>query len=251
MLEKIVFFQVHPDDLEFNCYHLISYLKNHSKNKYQVKIASLTRGEYGWPKHAEHFKGERLGKLRTKELYNAMSVYGIIPKEIYFFEVIDGYVHFNKRIVELVQEYLNNEKPDIIFSCEPRNTYYRHPDHMNIGKILYYILDKGLVEINPKLYFYNPINPNFYWPVKKEEIPLAQKTMHIHRSQMHIWNTIGRLYTFMLRVYGSGIKGWNYAEGYRRVYYGQERHKTTKLKFFGRLILTLLVKAWPEKITRH
>jgi LmbE family N-acetylglucosaminyl deacetylase len=250
-MRKIVFFQVHPDDLEFNCYHLIYYLKNSSKNKYEVKIASLSRGEYGWPKHAKHFRGERLGKLRTKELYKAMSVYGIPPQDIHFFEIIDGYIHFNKRIVGLVKEYLNQEEPDIIISCEPRNTYYRHPDHMNIGKILYYILDKGFIEGKPKLYFYNSINPNFFWPIKKVDISSAYQTMHLHKSQMHIWKVTRRLYTLMIRAYGSGIEGWKYAEGYRRVYYGEERHKNKKLKFLGRLFLTLNVKSWPEKITRH
>jgi len=252
-MKKIIFFQVHPDDLEFNCYHLLYYLGITRKGKYDVKIASLSRGEYGWPKHGEHFKGERLGRMRTQELYNAMSTYGIPPEKIHFFEVIDGRIYFNREIIKLVKDYLNKEQPDIIFACEPRNTYYRHPDHMNIGKIIYYILDKEEINFrakNTKLYFFNSIDPNFYWPFKKEAIPLAYKNMYVHKSQMHIWNSVGRFYKLMVRWYGSRIKGWKYAEGYKRIFYGNEKGKNPELKFSGRLFLTLLVKSWPEIVTR-
>jgi len=253
-MNKVLFFQAHPDDLEFSCFHLIYYLCKRSTKHYEIKIGSLTRGEYGWPKHAEHFKGERLGKLRTKEFYNAIKVYGLSRKDIHFFEVIDGYVEFNKKTIHLVKEYLEEEQPDIIVACEPRNTYYRHSDHMNIGKIVYYILDKNLVNFGskkPKLYFYASIGANFIWPFKKEEIPLAYKTIHLHKSQIHIWRKTNLLYKILIRHYGKKLKGWKYAEGYRRVYYGDERNKTEKLKFFGRLFLILNVKVWPEKITRH
>ncbi len=251
---KIIFFQVHPDDLSFYCSNLIHYLSKNSKKNFEIKIASLTRGEYGWPKHAEHFKGSRLGQLRTKEMYKEVKFYGLKPEQIHFFEIIDGYVKFDKKTIDLVVDYLNEEKPDIIFACEPRNTYYRHPDHMNIGKIVYYILDKKLIDLGlkkPKLYFYGSIGANFFWPLNKDGIDLGYKTMHLHKSQMHIWKITRRLYTLLIRQYGKQIKGWKYAEGYRRVFYAEERHKTKKLKFSGRLFLTLNVKVWPQKVTRH
>ncbi|MHA1148585.1 MAG: PIG-L deacetylase family protein [Promethearchaeota archaeon] len=251
-MKKIIFFQAHPDDLEFNCFHLLSYLCNRSRQTYDIKIASATRGEYGWPKHAEHFKGERLGRLRTKELFNAMATYGITPEKIHFFEIIDGYVFFNQETVELVREYLNQEKPDIIFACEPRNTYYRHPDHINIGKAVFYVLNKELVDFTPKLYFYSSINPNFFWPIKSEDIPKAQANMRVHASQMHIWNSIGRLYKFIMLQQGKGVDGTKYAEGYRRVFFHYNRPKRReKMRFRHRLLLRLCVKAWPEKVTRH
>ncbi|MHA1292354.1 MAG: PIG-L deacetylase family protein [Promethearchaeota archaeon] len=253
-MKKVIFFQAHPDDLEFYCFHLLNYLSQKSKKNYKVKIGSLTRGEYGWPKHAEHFKGERLGKLRTKELYKAMSFYGITPRDVHFFEIIDGYVEFNRKTIDLIKDYLNKEKPDIIFACEPRATYYRHPDHINTGKILYYILDKNLIDFGkkrPKLYFYASINPNFFWPINKEEIPLAYNNMFVHKSQAHIWKFAKSLYRLIISVYGCRIKGWRYAEGYRRIFYGAEKSKNKKLKFSGRLFLLLNVKIWPEKVTHH
>jgi len=251
-MKKIVFFEAHPDDLEFYCFHLIYYLCKKSKQEYKVKVGSVTRGEYGWPKHAKHFKGERLGNLRTKELYNAMSVYGIPSKDIHFFGIIDGYVQFDSQTIELLKKYLEKERPDIIFGCEPRNTYYRHPDHMNVGKVVYYILDKGFIEdYHPKLYFYGSIGVNFCWPFKKKEISLAVNTMHIHKSQMHIWEGIGRLYKLITRIYGRHVKGWKFAEGFRRAYYGKNTYKNRRLNLLERIFLSLCVAVWPEKVTRH
>jgi len=251
---KIIFFQAHPDDLSFYCSNLVHYLSKKSKRNFEIKIASLTRGEYGWPKHAEHFKGTRLGCLRTKEMYKEIHFYELNPEQIHFFEIIDGKIRFDKNTIELVADYLKKENPDIIFACEPRNTYYRHPDHMNVGKIVYYILHKKLIDTGlkrPKLFFYGSIGANFYWPFTKTGIDLARKTMLLHKSQMHIWRFTRILYMLLIRRYGKGIKGWKYAEGYRKVYYGEDRYKTQKLKFFGRLFLILNVKVWPEKVTRH
>ena len=88
--------------------------------------------------------------------------------------------------------------------------------------------------------------------IKEEDIPKAQATMRIHKSQMHIWKSIGRLYKFIMRQHGKLIKGVKYAEGYRRVYYDDEIKKNPPLKRLNhRLLMGLSVRWWPEKITRH
>ena len=250
-MKKIIFFQAHPDDLEFNCAHILHYFAKKG-DKYEIKIASLTRGEYGTAKHgSDHFKGERLGRIRTKELFNAQEIHGITPAQVHFFEIVDGYTKFDKKTVDLVRAYLDNEKPDIIFACEPRNTYYRHPDHMICGKLVYYILDKQLLDKNPKVYFYSSINPNFRWPFNKEDLPLAYRLIHAHESQYYMFKFIKPAYRFLFKLNGRRVKGWRYAEGYRRVYYGKHKIRNPKLKLHQRIFLLLNVKLWPEKITRH
>ena len=122
---------------------------------------------------------------------------------------------------------------------------------MNIGKVVYYILDKSLIDFRPKLYFYGSIGSNFQWPVKEGDIPLAYSAMHKHKSQAHIWKGTRMLYRMLLKIYGSKLKGWKFAEGYRRVYYGKEGQKNKNLKLSGRILLLLCVKYWPEKVTRH
>ena len=70
-MAKIIFSQAHPDDLEFNCAHLMHYIAIKSKQKYNIKIASITKGEFGLPgAKYDKFKGKFLAKIRTRELYS-------------------------------------------------------------------------------------------------------------------------------------------------------------------------------------
>ncbi|MFX0004430.1 MAG: hypothetical protein ACFE9J_13180, partial [Candidatus Hermodarchaeota archaeon] len=63
-MAKIVFFQAHPDDLEHKCGHIMNYLATKSKKKHIIKIASITKGEFGLPgPQYDKFKGELLGKI--------------------------------------------------------------------------------------------------------------------------------------------------------------------------------------------
>ncbi|MHA1659940.1 MAG: hypothetical protein ACTSUT_12570, partial [Promethearchaeota archaeon] len=62
---KIIFFQPHPDDLELKCGHIIHYLATKSKNKHDIRIASITKGEFGLPgAKYDKFKGDFLAKIR-------------------------------------------------------------------------------------------------------------------------------------------------------------------------------------------
>ncbi|MHA1282066.1 MAG: PIG-L deacetylase family protein [Promethearchaeota archaeon] len=248
---KIIFFQAHPDDLEFYCAHLIHFLAS-KPNKYDIKIASMTKGEYGTPKKGfQTIKGKKLGIIRTKELFRALAEHGISKDRVHFFGIIDGSVNFNKKTLKLIKEYIEEENPDIIFACEPRNTYYRHPDHMNTGKLVYYILDKNLANLakKPKLYFYGSINVNFFWPFRKEDINFTEKLLFIHKSQFYMMRYAINLYKFLGRIYGRHIKGWKYAEGYRRVFYGSDYKKNKKMNLLQRIFLIINVKIWPEKVT--
>ena len=61
---KIIFFQAHPDDLEHKCGHLMHYLATKSKKNNNIRIASMTRGEFGLPgPQYDKFKGNFLGKI--------------------------------------------------------------------------------------------------------------------------------------------------------------------------------------------
>lgn len=244
--KKIIFFQAHPDDLEFSCPHLIYYLSKMSKNTYEIRIASLTRGEFGTAKHgSDHFKGERLGKLRTNELYRAHRIYGIMPKQIHFFEIMDGSVKFDKITMELVKKYLEKEKPDIVVACEPIYTFYFHPDHMNIGKILFYIFYNKLLSFHTsKLYFYSTIKSNFWWPFAKKDVPFALKLLKEHKSQYYMNKNTAPIYKIMSRIYGRHLKGWKYAEGYRRQYFGKYAYKNEKLGLLKRSFSSFIFKTW-------
>ena len=222
------------------------FLAKKSEKKYEIKIASMTRGEFGTAKRgSDHFKGERLGKLRTKELFRAENFHGISPEQIHFFEIMDGTVKFDTNTIALVKNYLELEKPDIVIACEPEYTYYFHPDHVNIGKILYYIFQKKLIGFKiPKLLFYSTLKSNFWWPFTKKEIPFALRLLSIHKSQYFMNKNTAPIYKLTSRIYGRHLKGWKYAEGYRRYYFGDNRFKNEKLDLFKRMLSAFIFKTW-------
>ncbi len=232
---KIIFFQPHPDDLDIYCLHLLFHLTNQSKYSFEIKIASMTRGEEGVTRKYKGFKGKRISKIRTLEFYKALRIYRIPTKQIHFFSMIDSNIRFSRNSIELVRNYLEKEKPDIIFAPEPRFSYYLRQDHVITGEILYYICDKMLIEKLPKLYFYAPINPNYYQPFETKGFLLVKKIINIYKSQYTTFQRYFSIHRFIGLFYGKKLKGWKYAEGYRRVFFFNEKYKNKKLNFFQRL----------------
>ena len=220
---KIIFFQPHPDDLEINCGHLIHYLAIKSKNNHIIKIASITKGEYGLPgAQFDKFKGDLLAKVRTRELYNAQSIHGIPPKNIHFFGYIDGLIEFTKDFVNEIAEYLKKEKPDVIFAPEAIYTSYYHMDHVNTGRAIYYCIHNKLINYVPTLYFYSTLSPNFFFGFKKEGFNLIDQLLACHKTQFWLINYVKWTYKPKTRLAGRKLRGWKYAEKYRRVYFNEK-----------------------------
>ncbi|MFW9948635.1 MAG: PIG-L deacetylase family protein [Candidatus Thorarchaeota archaeon] len=219
-MAKIVFFQPHPDDLEFNCGHLIHFLSTKSVKGHSIKIASITKGEYGLPSFKyDKFKGDFLAKIRTMELYSALSIHRIKPDCVRFFGYIDGFVKFNLDLIKKITQYLKEEKPDIIFAPEALYTWYQHKDHVNTGKALFYIIKNKLIEFKPKLYYYGTLFPNFLFGFKKEDFELINNLLACHKTQYWLLNRLKLTYKFTTRRAALKLRGWNYAEKYRRVYF--------------------------------
>lgn len=236
-MSKVIFFQPHPDDLEFNCGHLIHYLSKKSKSHYIIKIASITKGEYGLPGFKyDKFKGDFLAQIRTKELYSAMNIHGIKPKDITFFGYIDGFVNFKREFINKVVDYLNQERPDIIFAPEAMYTWYYHMDHVNTGKVIYYIISKKIIEFTPILYFYGSLNPNFYFGFKKQDINLIEKLLRCHKTQYWLINRLKMNYKLSRRLAGLHLKGWKYAEKYRRIYFNVNNVKKNRASIFIKIL---------------
>jgi LmbE family N-acetylglucosaminyl deacetylase len=222
-MAKIIFFQAHPDDLEHQCGHLMHYLATKSKKNHKIKIASMTKGEFGLPgAQYDKYKGEFLAKIREQELFNAIDIHGMLPESVDFFGYIDGFVKFNKDIVEKTKEYLNKEKPDIIFAPEPIYTWYYHMDHINTGKVLFYIIYNKLVDFTPKLYYYSSLSPNYFFGFEKEDVHLILNLIACHKTQYWLMNYTMMPYKPIRRFYGKKISGWKYAEPYRRVYFDKK-----------------------------
>ncbi|MFX1567459.1 MAG: PIG-L deacetylase family protein [Promethearchaeota archaeon] len=218
---KIVFFQAHPDDLEHKCGHLMHYLATKSKKNYDIRIASMTRGEFGLPgPQYDKFKGIFLAKIRTRELLKAVKIHGIHSEKIDFFGYIDGFVPFNTEFVNTITDYLNKEKPDVIIAPEAIYSWYYHMDHINTGKALFYVIYKKLINFTPILYFYTSLHPNFFFGFKKRDIKnLTYKLISCHRTQQWLLRYTILPYRPFSRFAGRKLQGWKYAEPYRRVYF--------------------------------
>lgn len=244
-MAKIIFFQPHPDDLELNCGHLIHYLTIKSKNEHIIKIGSITKGEYGLPGFKyDKYKGNFLAKIRTKELFNALSIHGIKPNDVHFFGYIDGFVNFDKDLVMKIKSYLDLEKPDIIFAPEAIYAWYYHMDHINPSKAIYYIIHNKLINFIPKLYFYGSLNPNFFFGFKKEDIGLIKNLLSCHKTQFWLINRMIRNYKLSTLWNGLRLRGWNYAEKYRRIFFKKSNLKKNKPSFIIKM-LSHWFSSWP------
>jgi LmbE family N-acetylglucosaminyl deacetylase len=227
---KIVFLQPHPDDLEFNCGQIMHFLAKESPKKHIIKIASATKGEYGLPgAQYDKFKGDFLAKIRVRELNEAQAIHGIPPENITFFNFIDGFVPFNMKFVKIVVDYLNSEHPDVIFAPEPIYTWYWHMDHINCGRAVYYAIHHKLINFVPKVYYYQTIASNWYFPFERSAFKLNAQLLSKHRTQQWLVRSMKIMYIPLISYAGLKLRGsvhhFRYAEAYRRAYFGQGSKK--------------------------
>ncbi len=234
---KLIFFQAHPDDLELNCGHLIHFLATGSKKKHLIKIVSITKGEFGLPGFQyDKFKGKFLARIRTQELYNALAIHDILPENVNFLGFVDGLVFFNNELIQSITNYLKAERPDIIFAPEAIYTWYYHGDHINTGKAIYYIINHRLIDFEPKLYFYGSLNPNFLFGFNKDSLELIDNLLKCHRTQYWFINKAKLAYRVSTRRRGLLLRGWSYAEKYRRVFFKKSNLKKNNPSLVIRLL---------------
>jgi N,N'-diacetylchitobiose non-reducing end deacetylase len=231
---KFLFLCVHPDDLEFNCANLMRDLVSKGK---KVEVLSLTKGEFGIMD--ANWKGPRLANIRVKELEKAAGVSGIQPKFVHFGEIIDGFVRFNRENIESTLMQINKIQPDIIFAPEGYFTYYWHPDHINCGRIAYYIFTKQQARLEhpiQNLYFYTTSKPNFYWPFN--DASHGSNALFQHQSQWWLlkWNKL--IYPLEKHNFSKGKLGrWKMTERYRKI---TRNHKEPRANLLTRSILGLI-----------
>ena len=219
---KYLFVCVHPDDLEFSCGNLMAYL---TKIGAEVHILSLTKGEFGI--FDEKWKGRILGKIRMHELKKAAAVNGIKSENVHFGDIPDGFTRFSEEHVLKMMEWLNILTPDIVFAPEPYFTYYWHIDHINCGRLFYYItVNQNNAKIPLKLknpikwlYLYTTANPNFAWPFSDPTTTF--KALYQHQSQWWLlkWNKL--FYPIEKKnrslKWKKKVGSWKFVERYRRV----------------------------------
>ncbi|MHA1786128.1 MAG: PIG-L deacetylase family protein [Candidatus Helarchaeota archaeon] len=169
---KVLFFSPHPDDIEFACASTEVELV---KNGHRVIEACFTADEYGTDR--DDFKGERISKIRRREMREAARVVGI--HELYWLGYIDGYSRFDRESIDRLKKFLLKINPDLIFAPDPFFTIDNHVDHVNLGKTVFYIWQR--LKKKPPLLLYYTYKPNYYINAQYKE--KAREAFKKHVSQ--------------------------------------------------------------------
>jgi LmbE family N-acetylglucosaminyl deacetylase len=244
---KYLFICAHPDDLEFSCANLIQYLTSRCKN---VEILCLTKGEFGI--HDDEWIGPRLARIRVRELEKAAQINGISSEHIHYADMIDGFVKFTKENILILKKWLHHLQPDIIFASEPYFAYYWQVDHINCGKLAYYTFSKYFDRFIPQirsLFFYNTVNPNFYWPFN--DSTKGKSSLQAHKSQWWFLKWIMLFYSLdKINTYPRTLGNWKYIEKYRRISL-KKKENLTNLIFRGILGLISHLRPFNPTAARY
>jgi len=152
---RILFVSPHPDDIEFSMGSTEAAL---CEKGHEVFLLCFTGGEYGI--EIDEFKGERLSKIRRRELRRASKIMGV--KQVDFFGLIDGYVKLGRKYIDKLKEYMKKVNPDIVFCADPVFTVDPHNDHLKSGLMTYQAVKE--MKKRPLLIYFYSFSPNYYQP---------------------------------------------------------------------------------------
>lgn len=127
--EVIVIVYAHPDDGVITAG---GSLAKWVEEGHKIFVISATSGDLG-TKDLQ-MTGEKLAKIREKELTNAMEIIG--GNSPIFLRFKDGFL--SDHVIELKQQlvyWFRKLKPNRIITFDPWRTYEIHPDHRIIGQI--------------------------------------------------------------------------------------------------------------------
>jgi LmbE family N-acetylglucosaminyl deacetylase len=109
-------------------------LAKYSAQGVETYLICASRGERGWFGLEEQNPGPgALGRIRTKELENAVKELGI--KELHFLDYIDGEVDQanHDEAIDKIVSLIRRIEPQVVVTFPPDGNY-GHPDHVAIGQ---------------------------------------------------------------------------------------------------------------------
>lgn len=148
----------HEDDMEVLSFHPVY---NLIQSGYHIIEVVMTDGRYGLatgkkaiPKKPE-FAGERLMRIRRKELKEAAKAWGKNAQgdnnvEAVCLNFVDGFLPINKRSISKVRDLILKYKPEITIGMDPFFPIDHHHDHINTGRNYYFALKSLPPDQRPK-----------------------------------------------------------------------------------------------------
>jgi len=228
-MTKYVFFQAHPDDLEVSCGQLMHHLGVRSKGRHEIRIVSVTKGEFGLPgPEYDKFKGDFLAEIRTRELCAAAAIHNIPPENLDFLGYTDGLVPFDRKFVGIVRNYLQDHRPDVVFAPDGLYTWYYHRDHVNSGRAVFYVIHNRMIDFVPRLYFYSTLSPNVFFPFHHEALEVTDRLIACHKTQIWLLHWMKHIIRPTALFAGLQARGWRYAEPYREAFFGDDSRERNK-----------------------
>ncbi|MCP4762961.1 MAG: PIG-L family deacetylase [archaeon] len=165
--------------------------KDPDSTDFEIKVACMTRGEMS-DFTVQIRSTLKAAQIRTEELNKSQNILGgIKPDYLGFF---DGFIRVTENAIETVKNYIIKIKPDYIIAPEAWLSYYHHPDHLKTGKIAYYAImrlindrkeKKTDIKI-PKLFYYNSLMNDFYFPRYSIYRNIINRAMEAHKSQAEL-----------------------------------------------------------------
>ncbi|MBD3352064.1 MAG: hypothetical protein GF364_11310 [Candidatus Lokiarchaeota archaeon] len=177
-----MFFTPHSDDIELGTPFV--YL-NAIRRGYNVIEVIMTNNQFGTTR--KEFKGERLRKIRVKELANANTMFeqGTNNKvKTIYMGYVDGTLPLNNQSIQRVADLIKKERPDVIFTCDPWYAQDFHADHLNTGRCVYFALTRlKSSEMPKKVLYYYSTSTDYYIKCDWRDFPIVSNALYEHKSQ--------------------------------------------------------------------
>ncbi|MBN2153911.1 MAG: PIG-L family deacetylase [Candidatus Lokiarchaeota archaeon] len=207
-------FLAHPDDTDNYCAHFLRSLVKAGK---EVHLCSFTRGEHGLGGNRdpdkEAFRGERLGRIRSRELVRAAGFIGIPPSRVHFLGIEDSTVPRSRHAAyPLARAIVASLRPGLVLLPEFYHGYYKHPDHVYAGMIAFIATRKEAP--SARVMLYHSLKGTYYHPA--DDVAFGQQAVGFHESQADFFRFIRPLYLNVEQVLnGFRLGRCKRAEAYR------------------------------------
>ncbi|TFF85365.1 MAG: PIG-L family deacetylase [Promethearchaeota archaeon] len=213
---KFLFFTPHADDIELGSPFM--YLEALRLGHDVVEVL-MTENQFGTMN--KRLKGKKLQKIREKELENANKVFETETNntiKVIQMGYIDGYLPFNKKILQEVIDIIETEKANIIFAPDPWFAQDFHPDHINTGRLVYFAAKNATNNSNALKYifYYYSFQNDFYFKCNWKDFKIIEKALSKHASQFSPLNTkIEITFYNKLVIFFRFLKTGHISESYR------------------------------------
>ncbi len=249
MRMRILIILPHPDDGEALLPCTVHQLVQDGHN---VTMALATSDHYGTKDPA--FKGRRMERIRKEEMRQAARVYGLRPDEspkirLAWIGFVDGHTPKTPSALERVQRLIADIRPHLIFGADPINTIDEHHDHVTIGWLTLWAVQRLPATQRPRLWLYQSYKWDTHVRIRWRDAKLAWQGFGFHKTQLHLASAklmnLGRtlLYFGVQRLFTI----WP-TENFRQVKWVKGEHRLTS---FANQIARVFFKAskygQPEK----